>query len=514
MLGSLRARLIISFALVVGLAVFLAGAGALFLLRDQQQETARERYGRVVEPMNLRVAALEQSGASLNDIRAYLREQADQAQMRILLLDQDLAVVFDSDASAGLFGKYILSFEKLSSRQIVDTPDTHYRWANYNGNGAHVTLFKAPSRPETSGSSFAPVGYEALIAIPQSQLASAWLDLVPRLALAGAIALSVSFVVSYFISRSISGPLARITQASKQMARGDYDVHIPIRGQDEVGRLSEAFNHMATQVNSSQRMMKDLLANVSHELKTPLTSIQGYSQAMVDGAVTREEDFQDSGRIIYEEATRMRALVDDLLLLSQIESGQVAMQHAYVDLAALLERMLERFQWALREGGIESGLHAGALALVHGDERRLEQVFSNLIENAVRHTPRGGFVNVTAAAMSDGGVEVTVHNTGSVIPAEDLPRVFERFFQVDRARARKGGSSGLGLAIVSEIVDAHGGAVRAESDDERGTSFIVRLPSAAKAAGRGRGRTREGADAKRAARKPAPPEQPLPDARA
>ena len=315
------------------------------------------------------------------------------------------------------------------------------------------------------------------MAIPQSQLTSAWLDLIPSLALAGAIALTVSFVVSFFISRSISGPLARITQASMQMARGDYEVNIPIHGQDEVGRLSEAFNAMAKEVSSSHRTMKDLLANVSHELKTPLTSIQGYSQAISEGAVTSDEDFKESSRIINEEANRMRALVDDLLLLSQIESGQVAMQHAHVDLVMLLERMVERFQWSLRDAGIESRLRFGAVPPVHGDERRLEQVFSNLIENAVRHTPAGGLVTITAVTAADGGVRVGVHNTGSVIPPEDLPRVFERFFQVDRARARKGGSSGLGLSIVSEIVEAHGGRVHAESGEGRGTEFVVTLPN-------------------------------------
>ena len=479
MLGSLRARLIVSFALVVGLAVFLAGAGALFLLRDEQQQTARERYGRYAEPMDLRVQAIEQNKGTLADIRALLAQQATDTGLRMLLLDQDLQVVYDSDNNQ-LAGKYILAFENLSSKQVVDAPDTHYRWANYDKNGAHITLFKAPDRAEQSsgdaGGGFVGPQYTPIVAISQSKLSSAWLDLVPRLALAGAIALSVSFLVSYFISRSISGPLARITQASRQIAAGDYDVHIPIRGEDEVGRLSEAFNHMAQEIKTSQRTMKDLLANVSHELKTPLTSIQGYSQAMVDGAVRSEEDFRDSGRIIHEEATRMRALVDDLLLLSQIESGQVAMQHAHVDLGALLERMLERFQWQLREHGIQYGLHVGNIPLVHGDERRLEQVFSNLLENAVRHTPQGGSINVTAHRMTDGRIEVSVHNTGSVIPAEDLPRVFERFFQVDRARARKGGSSGLGLAIVREIVEAHGGFVRAESDDDIGTSFIVTLP--------------------------------------
>jgi signal transduction histidine kinase len=205
---------------------------------------------------------------------------------------------------------------------------------------------------------------------------------------------------------------------------------------------------------------------------------------MLDGATTSEEEFRDSARIINDEANRMRALVDDLLLISQIESGQVAMEHAHVDIKALLQRMVERFQWTMRSSGIECGQSLDQLPLVHGDERRLEQVFSNLIDNAIRHTPQGGRISVSASVLRGGEVEVTVHNTGSTIPPEDLPRVFERFFQVDRARARRGGSSGLGLSIVSEIVEAHRGTVRAVSDPERGTEFIVTLPSAAALGGR------------------------------
>jgi len=473
MLGSLRARLIVSFSLVVGLAVFLAGVGALFLLRDQQEATARERYGHLAEPISVQVAAWQQGGETLEQIKQNLDESARNAAVRVMLLDSDLAVVYDSEHQ--LDGKYILSFSTFNVRSF-NSQGTRFTWVNYDGNGTHLTLFAAPPRTDTGA--FAAPQYDTIVAIPQSRLSSAWHELVPSLALAGAISLTVSFIVSFFISRSISGPLARITQASMQMARGDYDVHIPIHGEDEVGRLSEAFNAMAQQVSTSQRMMKDLLANVSHELKTPLTSIQGYSQAILDGAVRDEADYRESSRIIHEEANRMRALVDDLLLLSQIESGQMAMQHAHVDLTALLQRMVERFQWAFRDSGISARLRIGRVPEVHGDERRLEQVFSNLIENAIRHTPRDGTITVNAGMEPDGSVRVGVHNTGSVIPAEDLPRVFERFFQVDRARARKGGSSGLGLSIVSEIVEAHGGTVRAESGEHGGTEFIVVLPPA------------------------------------
>jgi signal transduction histidine kinase len=472
MLGSLRARLIVSFAVVVALAVFLAGAGALFLLRDRQQEAARERYGRHAEPINDRVASMLALGDSRAEVEVYLQERAEELGLRIVLVDQELLTVWDSEDT--LEGNYVLSFVD-PEMEVISDDGARYR---FNDGPQDLALFAAPPGDPAAGGPFASVQYNAYIAIPQSELSSAWLDLAPRLALAGLIALGVSFAVAWFISRSISGPLARITQASQEMARGNYDVHIPIRGQDEVGRLSEAFNAMAREVSSSQRMMKDLLANVSHELKTPLTSIQGFSQAICDDEIGDEEQLRDSCRIINEEANRMRGLVEDLLLLSQIESGQMEMQHRHVDLQALLERTLERFQWELRDGDIRSGISIGALPIVHGDDRRLEQVFSNLLQNAVRHTPAGGVVTVRAGVERDGRVTVGVHNTGSYIPQEDLTRVFERFFQVDRARARKGGSSGLGLAIVAEIVEAHGGTVTATSNEQTGTEFVVTLPPA------------------------------------
>lgn len=479
MLGNLRARLIVSFTLVAAGAVIMAGLGALFLLRDEQEASARERFGRHAEPANERVASLLAGGVGLADVREMLADRAEALDIRFVLLDDDLLVVYDSEGQ--LEGRYILSFENRDL-QLVNDNGSRYKWANYDGPDRDLTLFAPP--PVVPEGDFAAPSYQTLVAVPESQLSSAWLELAPRLGLAGVIALVIAVSVAFFVSRSISDPLARITQASVQMAQGNYDVHIPFGGRDEVGRLSEAFNHMAREVNSSQRMMKELLANVSHELKTPLTSIQGFSQAMLDGAITDEEAFRESCGIINEEANRMRVLVDDLLLLSQIESGQTTMEHAHVDLGSLLERTLERFQWALRNAGITAGMNIDWLPAIHGDERRLERVFSNLVENAVRHTPPGGTITISAVAKRGGELSVGIHNTGSFIAPEDLPRVFERFFQVDRARARKGGSSGLGLSIVAEIVEAHGGRVHAVSDAGRGTEFIVTLPGATAPNGR------------------------------
>jgi two-component system sensor histidine kinase ResE len=234
MLGSLRARLTISFALDVALAVFLAGFGALFLLRDQQQATVRERYGRVAEPLNLSLNGMLAGGSTLDAVQPKLDGSGRDFGVRVLVIDADLKVVHDSEAK--LEGRYILSFENPSVK-VLETSGARYKAASYGA--ADLELFAPPN----VGDGTQP--YNVLVAVPAGELASAWLDLAPRLAIASAIALIVSFVVAFFISRSISGPLRKITQASVQMAQGNYDVHIAIRGEDEVGRLAEAFNRMA-----------------------------------------------------------------------------------------------------------------------------------------------------------------------------------------------------------------------------------------------------------------------------
>jgi two-component system sensor histidine kinase ResE len=223
--------------------------------------------------------------------------------------------------------------------------------------------------------------------------------------------------------------------------------------------------------------MRDFLANVSHELKTPLTSIQGFSQAMLDGTVLGADDHQRAAGIINEEANRMRGLVEELLTLSKIESGQIAMGEDPVDLDRLLREASRRAEWRAEANGVRVVVESRPGAFVRGDAHWLGQVFSNLFDNALRHTPPAGAVTVrTHARAEPGDVTVAIHNTGSYIPPEDLPRVFERFFQVDRSRAGRLGGSGLGLAIVREIVQAHGGSAEATSDLIHGTTFTVRLP--------------------------------------
>ena len=230
---------------------------------------------------------------------------------------------------------------------------------------------------------------------------------------------------------------------------------------------------MAQQVDRSSRAMRQLLADVSHELKTPLTSIQGFSQAMVDGLVEDQEETQRLAEVVHEEAERMRVLVDDLLYLSRIESGELRLNLDRIELDALVAASERRLRYQAESAGVSLRLELGGGA-VPGDERRLEQVFANLLDNAIRFAPEGSQVRIRTWLEADHGA-AEVGNASEPIPEDEVPHIFDRFYQVDRARSGSG-HSGLGLAIVGELVQAHGGTVEVRSTREEGTAFIVRLP--------------------------------------
>jgi two-component system sensor histidine kinase ResE len=243
---------------------------------------------------------------------------------------------------------------------------------------------------------------------------------------------------------------------------------------------------MAQQVRASRDAQRDFVANVSHELKTPLTSIQGYSQAITDGTAADDESIRRSAGIIHDEAERMGRMVSELLDLARIESGQAVMRQEPVDLRSLLENVVEQFRLRAEEAEIDLLAKLADLPPTTGDGDRLAQVFTNLMDNAFKHTPTGGKVTVKAETLTPSGVrrwkkawhraiEVAVSDSGKGIPPEDLSRVFERFYQVDKARKHTG-SVGLGLAITREIVEAHGGSIKAESIVGLGTRFSVVLP--------------------------------------
>jgi two-component system phosphate regulon sensor histidine kinase PhoR len=246
--------------------------------------------------------------------------------------------------------------------------------------------------------------------------------------------------------------------------------------------------HDMTELRRLEKIRKDFVANVSHELRTPLTSIKGYVEALLDGGKDEPETAIAFLEIIMRQSNRLNLILDDLLQLSQIESGQVLFRQEPVDVRALLERTVAVIKPLADKKHHSIGLSLpNAFLMTEGDEERLAQVFINLLENAVKYTPDHGRISVDLRSAAPGPrtgqrtmIEIVVADSGIGIPEADRPRVFERFYRVDKARSRELGGTGLGLAIVKHIVEAHNGYVWAEGNVPRGSRFVVQLPVPAK----------------------------------
>jgi signal transduction histidine kinase len=320
--------------------------------------------------------------------------------------------------------------------------------------------------------------YIVVVAQPQPQLVELFDQLGRYLIPAVIVALAISLMAAYVLGRQVARPVQRLAVATEAMAGGDYTQRVPVEGRDEFAALSDGFNRMAEEVDRAHRMQRDFVANVSHELKTPLTSIQGFSQAMLDGAVKTGDDYRQAALIINQEARRMNRLVGEILGLAKLQNGLSALEMRPVELAPVLSQLILAMQPQAAGAGVNlAARYEYQGDVVMADTDRLKQVFANLIENAVKHTPVGNTVTVILTREGQNAV-VKVQDTGRGIPADELQRVTERFYQVDKARAAgESRSLGLGLAIVREIVLAHHGEMRIESEEGVGTTVSVLLPA-------------------------------------
>jgi two-component system, OmpR family, sensor kinase len=290
----------------------------------------------------------------------------------------------------------------------------------------------------------------------------------------GVLAAGVAIILGSVVTHQMLRPLTDLSQAADSIAAGNLEARVEVASDDEVGDLARRFNEMAGALQRDKVLRRTMVADIAHELRTPLAVMRGQIEALQDGVFgTTPENLQP----VYEQTLLLTRLVDDLHELSLAEAGHLPMEIGAIDVGDLVRKSLAGFagQASERDATLLADVEDG-LPAVRGDAQRLEQVLNNLISNALRYTPKGGSVTVRAHAQ-DGGVRVEVEDTGDGVPEEHLDLVFERFYRVDPARDRSAPHSGLGLAISKQLIEAHGGRIGVENAPDAGARFWFWVPA-------------------------------------
>lgn len=290
----------------------------------------------------------------------------------------------------------------------------------------------------------------------------------------GSIALAGVF--AFFLSRSLTNPISKISRAAERFAAGDYDSRTTATGEDEIGRLGRTFNDMAAALVRIEENRREFFSDVTHELKTPIAAIQALTESMLDGLVTEEQKRERYLGTILDETKRMNHLISELLNLAQLESGRLSYHYESIDIAAFIQAQEQKFQMLLLEKKQRLVFAVPPeFTRLKSDAIRLEQILDNLISNAIRHSPEGAEINVDFK-LGDKEAVIRVIDRGEGIPEADLPYLWDRFYRVDKSRSRSKGGTGLGLSITKKLVEGMGGHISVSSIPNHETVFCVVLP--------------------------------------
>ena len=288
-------------------------------------------------------------------------------------------------------------------------------------------------------------------------------------------AILVAVVLGLVFSRIVASPIKKLTSSAKSVANGDLSQRVRHKSRDEVGELSAAFNSMAEQLETKERNRRQLLADIAHELRTPLSIVQGNLEAWLDGVITPTPEHIATA---YDEVILLTRLITDLRELSLAEAGQLKLSQSSVSLNDVVSTEISSFDIRAKEKQVSiSSEDLSSLPTAFIDRDRIRQVLHNLLDNALRFTPAGGTITIEASSNSNGWITVDVSDTGTGISPEDLPYIFNHFYKADKSRHRGHGGSGIGLALVKLLVEAHGGKVWVESEAGKGSTFYFTLPT-------------------------------------
>ncbi|TMC77272.1 MAG: HAMP domain-containing histidine kinase [Chloroflexi bacterium] len=451
---SIASRLFLSYlaVVVVGLAVASLTISGLILRYEDDQ--TRLHLQELSAPFLTAIQTGVRAGQPPRDIVDALTEQAHAANARLLLTTAQRRVVIDSDGTL--------------AGTLLPQPTTGNIGEFTEGSEQWIWVRQQLARAAGSG---VGLGF-IVVARPRAVFTDTLRALLPSLALSGLVALGFALLVAALLSRTITRPLRDLVGGVRRFAGGDYGTRVPLAGPSEVAEMGTAFNEMASEIQRARGSEQAFLADISHELRTPLTSIQGFAQAIVEGEA-RGDAVSHVAEIIHREARRLVRMVEGLLQVARLESGAQSMAREEVAPSRLLESAVAALEVQAKNAGVTFDLTgADTLPSVRGDPDKLAQLFLNVLDNAVKHSPRGTTVHVRGE-RDDGALVVRVRDAGSGLPRGAQTRLFQRFYRGDNAQ-RDG--AGLGLAIAQAIAQAHGGSIRASNVEGGGAEFAVRLP--------------------------------------
>lgn len=281
-----------------------------------------------------------------------------------------------------------------------------------------------------------------------------------------------AFIIYYFSDRMLIRPIGKINQTARSISKGDFDKRVEIQSKDEIGDLATSFNYMADSVKNLEGMRRTFIANISHELRSPITSINGFISGMLDGTIP-DEKWPYYLRIVHDEIKRLIRLINDTLDLARLESGEFSLKMGNFDINELIRERIIKFEDKINKKSINVEVTLiESKVMVNGDRDRIDQVLTNLLDNAIKFVPEKGTIRINTELRQD-RLLVEVYNDGCPIPKEDIKYIWDRFHKADKARS-KGGGTGLGLSIARQIINQHNETIWAESGDF-GTKFTFTL---------------------------------------
>jgi signal transduction histidine kinase len=477
---TLRLRILAAAVGIVAVSLLLSGALTWVLVRNLEVSTAQGQLDLAIQVDHalvrhqeclVRPALVTNEGATTCKLDTALDFEdrlvglaATLSTDRLLLLDRQRTVVFDSGSPATT--GQVISIQP--AKRVANVAEAAPTLGGQSYLAAAVAL--TPAR-DPLGAAY------VLVARPRaSVVAAAAGELAPLLLEAGGAALLVAMLLVLLVSRSLTRPLSQLAAAAEDIAAGNYSRRVGIRGHDEIGMLGTAFDRMAEAVERARAVQREFLANVSHELKTPLTSLIGFSQALVDGSLRSDAERARAASIVHEESERVLRMAQELLDLARVEAGSISLHITAVDLGAQLQQELEIVRPRADARGLGLSLAVPAdIRPVAADPERLHQILDNLLDNAIKYAPDGTAIRISAQSNVS-GVETIVSNPAGV-HRPDPDRMFERFYRADPSRSSAAGGVGLGLAISRELAAVMKGRLWADFDQAGNLRVHLVLPA-------------------------------------